>query len=94
MAGSFYAWDSKAKARQSRPDWFVQEDGEWLVLSPRIEYATAGLPLNAPVMAEDGETVATPSDMSAPYVVLSPNADGPVGKLIAPYNHLGFAGDE
>jgi hypothetical protein len=92
MAGYFYAWQTKAKARQSRPDWFVQdEDGNWYVHGQRIEYATAGLPLTAPVMAEDGETVETPSEMSEAYVILSPDADGPAGKLITPYNHLGFA---
>lgn len=91
----FYAWPTASAARKARPAWFEKdEDGEWYVVSPRIEYTLTGLPLTAPVMAEDGETVETPSDMSEPYVILSPDDDGPAGKLITPYGHLGFVEGE
>lgn len=94
MASYFYAYASQAGARQSRPDWFMQDDeGEWHVKSPRQLVSQTGVWLVNPQGGfVDGEwIVSNPGEMSSPYVILSPDEDGPAGKLINPAGAQGFA---
>ena len=94
MSSFFYAYASLAGARQSRPDWFIQDaEGDWHVKSPRQCVSESGVWLTNPQGSfVDGEwTVYNAGELSAPYVILSPEDDGPAGKLITPAGTQGFA---
>lgn len=96
MSGYFYAYASEATARAAKPDWFEQvEDGGHVLLRPRVVAATRGLWLVEPVMSEldenGGQTVMTPGERSADFVILSPERDGTEARLICPPGHQGFA---
>lgn len=96
--GYFFAYASAAGARQSRPTWFEQdENGDWQLKSPRVLRSTSGVWLTMPAGYYSGVGIdqtfveTSPGVMSAPYVVLSPENDGPAGKLITPQGEGGFA---
>ena len=96
--GYFFAYASGAGARSSRPDWFVQdpETEEWHLVGQRVLVSTNGLWLVAPVMSDPDpdtgeQTVITPGERSADYVILSPEDDGSASKKIEPVGHQGFA---
>jgi len=96
MAGYFYAYTSEATARAAKPDWFEQDgEGGYALRSPRVVVSTRGLWLVEPVMSEPdengGQTVITPGERSADFVILSPERDGTVARLIDPLGHQGFA---
>lgn len=96
MSSFFYAYASKAGAKQSRPDWFGVDPatGEDYVKSPRVLAATDGVWLELPTGAFDdnGDWQATGDGVrSDPYVILSPFEDGAPAKLIEPAGRGGFA---
>ena len=96
MSGYFYAYASQATARAAKPDWFDQDDdGEWYLVGERVCVSTKGVWLVDPVMSEPDEngdqTILTPGERSADYVILSPEQDGSEAKLITPASHQGFA---
>jgi len=96
MAGYFYAYASEATARAAKPDWFwPDEDGGYSLRRPRVVASTRGLWLVEPVLSEPDEngdqTVITPGERSADFVILSPERDGTEARLIDPPGHQGFA---
>jgi len=96
MAGYFYAYASEATARAARPDWFGQDgQGGYVLRAPRVVASTRGLWLVEPGLSdpdENGEqTIITPGERSADFVVLSPERDGTEARLIDPPSHQGFA---
>jgi len=97
MAGYFYAYASKATCRAANPEWFVENiDGVHHLTGGRVEYSTRGVALVPAVLSdmdENGDqTVITPAETSADYVVLTPHEnDGKPTKMIAPVGHGGFA---
>lgn len=97
MSGYFYAYASQATARAAKPDWFAQDDesGDWHLIGERVCVSNRGLWLVNPVMSEPDEngeqTIVTPGERSADYVILSPEQDGSEAKRIEPASHQGFA---
>lgn len=96
MSGYFYAYASQATARAAKPDWFAEdENGEWRLVDQRVCVSTKGVWLVNPVMSEPDEngeqTIVTPGERSADYVILSPEQDGSEAKRITPASHQGFA---
>jgi len=98
-SGYFYAYASKAGAKQSRPGWFGEDalSGEDMLLEPRILISTGGVWLQKPTVSIDADqepaafVTTDAGERSAPYVILSPEEDGPPGKLIAPAGVQGFS---
>jgi hypothetical protein len=96
MSGYFYAYASQATARQSRPDWIEQDasSGEYYLTGERVLITTHGVWLVEPEghVDENGDWVETQAgEKSLPYVILSPEEDGPAGKRITPPGRQGFA---
>lgn len=98
-SGYFYAYASEAGAKQSRPDWYGEDllSGESRLLEPRVLISTDGVWLQRPTVSIDADqepaalTTTDAGQRSAPYVVLSPAADGTPSKLIVPDGQQGFA---
>jgi len=93
MPGYFYAYASKTGAKQSRPDWFDDDDN---LAPPRVLVSTTGVWLVAPVQgAIDPETksyeTTVEGERSTAFVILSPTDDGPPAKRIDPPGRQGFA---
>ena len=97
--GYFYAYASEAGAKQSRPDWYGDNPltGESHLLEPRVLISINGVWLQRPTVTVDADqepaalVTTDAGQRSAPYVVLSPNADGSPSKLIVPDGQQGFA---
>lgn len=96
MSGYFYAFEDKDAARAAIPEIFTEDDGEWSLRDDVNRYSTRGVWTLAPEMSEldeNGEqTVVTPGERSANYVILTAHECGDCEQyLINPPGVQGFA---
>lgn len=80
MSGQFYAFTDIDEAQSLRPAWFVGDQ----IIPPRVVVSTKGVIITP----GDDEIEA---EMSAPFVVLSNQVDGPDDNAIEPDGRQGFA---
>ncbi len=99
MSGYFYAFEDAAECGQEIPQvWTVDEEsGEPVLTSGAVLQSTRGVKLTPDVLSEPDpetgeQTIVTPGDMSADYVILTPEEypDATAFRII-PHGRQGFA---